>query len=187
MNLLKIYSAIIIAFSLFLITACNNDDPVIPNEEELINELSFMLVPASGGDTLTLLFQDLDGDGGMDPFFLEDSLAANTTYIGAVKVDHIAVTPSGDIMAEIIAEAEDHQFFYSSNLSGVGINYTDMDSNGNPIGITTEFITGEAGSGNLTITLRHEPDKLANGVSDGDITNAGGETDIEVTFNLTIQ
>ncbi|HBK71516.1 MAG TPA: type 1 periplasmic binding fold superfamily protein, partial [Flavobacteriaceae bacterium] len=35
--------------------------------------------------------------------------------------------------------------------------------------------------------LRHEPNKSASGVSDGDITNAGGETDIEVIFNITVQ
>ena len=35
--------------------------------------------------------------------------------------------------------------------------------------------------------LRHEPDKSAAGVSSGDITNAGGETDIEVSFNVIIE
>ena len=37
-------------------------------------------------------------------------------------------------------------------------------------------------SASMTVILRHEPDKAGAGVSDGDITNAGGETDIEVTF-----
>jgi len=39
----------------------------------------------------------------------------------------------------------------------------------------------------VTITLRHEPAKDATGVSDGDITNAGGETDISVNFPVEIQ
>ena len=43
------------------------------------------------------------------------------------------------------------------------------------------------GSGTITVTLRHEPNKDAAGVSSGDIANAGGETDIEVTFNVEIQ
>ena len=38
-----------------------------------------------------------------------------------------------------------------------------------------------------TITLRHEPAKTATGVSGGDITNAGGETDIEVVFDVTVE
>ena len=37
------------------------------------------------------------------------------------------------------------------------------------------------------MTLRHEPAKDASGVAAGDITNAGGETDIEVTFDVTVE
>ncbi len=42
--------------------------------------------------------------------------------------------------------------------------------------------TGVAGTGTLTFTLRHEPTKPNTGLSD-----AGGETDITVTFDVTIQ
>jgi len=63
-----------------------------------------------------------------------------------------------------------------------------MDADGNPIGldfiVTTDATTGTEA---FTITLRHEPSKDAAGVSAGDITNAGGETDVEVTFNVTVQ
>ena len=31
------------------------------------------------------------------------------------------------------------------------------------------------------------PDKFANGVKQGNIANAGGETDIEITFDVEIQ
>ena len=65
--------------------------------------------------------------------------------------------------------------------------YTDADDNGNPIGILTTLTTGEVGSGNLRIVLRYGPNKNADGVFSGDITNAGGETDIEVVFPITIQ
>ncbi|MEZ7887763.1 MAG: type 1 periplasmic binding fold superfamily protein, partial [Flavobacteriales bacterium] len=61
------------------------------------------------------------------------------------------------------------------------------DEEGNPIGLSTVLTTGEMGSGTITVTLRHEPNKDAAGVSSGDIANAGGETDIEVTFNVEIQ
>jgi hypothetical protein len=47
--------------------------------------------------------------------------------------------------------------------------------------------TSSAGSGTLTITLRHEPNKDGDNVADGDITNAGGETDVEVTFNIDVE
>ena len=41
--------------------------------------------------------------------------------------------------------------------------------------------TGEASSGTLTLTLRHEPNKPNSGLAD-----AGGETDIEVTFDVAV-
>jgi hypothetical protein len=37
-------------------------------------------------------------------------------------------------------------------------------------------------SGTLTVTLRHEPTKPNTGLGD-----AGGETDIAATFNVTVQ
>jgi hypothetical protein len=39
----------------------------------------------------------------------------------------------------------------------------------------------------LKITLRHEPNKKASGVVGGSITNAGGETDIEVSFDVEVK
>lgn len=89
--------------------------------------------------------------------------------------------------AEILAEDSEHQLFYSA-VTGLTITYTDEDDNGNPLGIETTFTTDDSFDGGaLTITLRHEPNKFGSGVSDGDITNAGGETDVEVTFNLGVE
>jgi hypothetical protein len=65
--------------------------------------------------------------------------------------------------------------------------HNDMDEDGNPIGLSTTVNTSDAGTGNLTIILRHEPVKTNSGVADGDPTNAEGETDIEVTFNYTVE
>jgi hypothetical protein len=47
--------------------------------------------------------------------------------------------------------------------------------------------TENAGTGKLKIVLRHKPDKNASGVANGNIANAGGETDIEVEYNVVIQ
>ncbi|MFT7376933.1 MAG: hypothetical protein ACI88Z_000758, partial [Sphingobacteriales bacterium] len=56
-----------------------------------------------------------------------------------------------------------------------------------PLGLQTTITTTDVGNGTLTVILRHEPNKSASGVANGDISNAGGETDIEVTFNITVQ
>jgi hypothetical protein len=55
------------------------------------------------------------------------------------------------------------------------------------LGIVNLAISGAASTGTLGVILRHQLDKNAAGVADGDITNAGGDTDIEVVFPVTIQ
>ena len=66
--------------------------------------------------------------------------------------------------------------------------YIDVDGNGAPLGLAFTLTTVDADTeGDLTIILRHEPSKSADGVAGGDITNAGGETDIAVTFPFTIE
>ena len=64
----------------------------------------------------------------------------------------------------------------------------ETDSEGNPIGLSTIWnLSGvSTTSETVTIVLHHEPNKNAAGVSGGDIEK-GGETDIEVTFQLEVQ
>ena len=173
---------VVLAFS-----ACEKDDPEIPNEEELITTLNYVLSPVGGGSAITLSFQDLDGDGGNAPTITGGTLNANQNYTGTLELLNEAESPAEDITQEIQEEDEEHQFFFQTDISDLQISYGDMDSNGQPIGLTTTLTTGGSATGEITIILRHEPDKSASGVSNGDITNAGGETDIEVVFPIRVQ
>lgn len=177
----------VLVLSVFLFPACDPETPKDPNEEEVITTLKYILTPNGGGDVVTLTFEDLDGDGGNPPTITGGTLAANTTYSGTLVLLNETETPAGDIAAEVQAEAEEHQFFFQTTLSGVTIAYDDTDANNQPIGLNTVVTTTTAGSGTITVILRHQPDKSATNVSSGDITNAGGETDIEVTFNVDVQ
>ncbi len=94
--------------------------------------------------------------------------------------------PAENITLEILEEDEAHQFFYSFTNSLATTTYKDQDANGNPVGVVFDLVTGTAATGNFNITLKHEPNKEAANVSSGDITNASGETDVQVTFNLTV-
>lgn len=169
------------------LTSCNTDDPDIPNEEELITTLIYTLTPQAGGNVVEFRFTDLDGDGGDAPVITNGTLVANTTYDGAVMLLNESETPSEDITEEVEEEDEEHQLFYTVTTANATVAYADADSDGNPIGLATTLTTTGASTGTMMITLRHEPDKGATGVSGGDITNAGGETDIEVIFDVTIQ
>ncbi len=174
-----------------LICGCggDDDDPVIPNEEEVITDLIYTLIPAGGGsETVVFSFKDPDGDGGQDPqITVTGDLMANTTYSGVIQLLN-ASDPSDveDITLEVAEENTEHQFFYQVG-GGLDLtfNYADTDEEGNPLGILTTVATGNSSTGSLTIILRHEPDKGAAGITIGNPTPAGGETDIEVSFETS--
>ncbi len=179
---------ILLMGSLLFFSSCKDDDPVPENEEELITTLQLVLTPDGGGTTATLKFQDLDGDGGTAPTITADKLAANTTYTGTITLLNESESPAEDITVEVKEEGAEHQFFYATTAGlNISFAYNDQDSDGNPIGLDFTLVTGDASTGTLRVTLRHEPDKTATDVSIGDITNAGGETDIEVDFDVTIE
>jgi hypothetical protein len=99
--------------------------------------------------------------------------------------------PASNITDEVKTEALDHQFFYawtSELQNSLALAYTDEDSGKNPLGISTELTTKAiAAKGMFRITLRHMPNKSADGVKNGLIANAGGETDIEIEFPIEIK
>lgn len=181
-----IYLSMFIGTAL-LMASCDPETPEPPNEEEVITTLRYTLIPNGGGDTVVLSFQDLDGDGGNTPVLTSDTLAANTTYAGTLEILNETTTPADDITSEILEEDVDHQFFFETTVGDMTVAYNDQDENGAPVGLSTNLTTVSAGHGTLTITLRHEPNKSAMGVANGEIANAGGETDIEVTFDTHVQ
>ena len=172
--------------SIALIFSACKPDPVDPHEEELITTVIYTLTPDGGGSTVTLTWKDLDGDGGDPAVITGGTLAANTTYTGAIELLNESETPAEDITEEIMEEDEEHQFFFQTDIADLTIAYNDVDADNNPVGLSSILTTGAAGTGSITIILRHEPAKDATGVSDGDITNAGGETDIEVSIPVDV-
>lgn len=165
--------------------SCSNDDNGPVNEEEVITTVTTTLT--GGGQVITLTSRDLDGDGPNDPLVtVVGNLTANTTYTGAVSFLNETTSPAEDITSEVEAEGEEHQIFYQLPAALGTVTYTDLDLNGKPIGLAFTLTTGNAGTGNLTVTLRHLPNKSATGVAAGDITNAGGATDALVTYPVTV-
>ncbi len=175
----------------FSITACNNDDDIADGggEEELITTVSLTL--ADGGTITILTFRDLDGPGGTDAVVTSGTLAANNTYSFSTNFRNETASPTELVTDEIRDEDEAHQVFYIPSGLNLDVMYSDdateRDEDGNPIGLVGTIVTGDASTGTLQVVLRHEPNKGAAGVPAGNIDNAGGETDIEVSFPITIQ
>jgi hypothetical protein len=183
---IKLFAAV--ALCVAAISSCD-EEPEPPNQEELITSVNLTLTPSGiiPMPIVTLSFLDLDGDGGNPPVITEGTLMPSTQYSVEIELLNESLSPAADITAEVEAEGVDHQFFYSSTDLDLDVLYADTDFDGNPIGIASEWTTGTAGDGTITVTLRHQPLKTASGVMDGDITNAGGVTDIQVTFDIEIQ
>lgn len=169
----------------------DEDDTLSPappaNEEELITTVRLTFQGANNAEQKQFSYVDLDGDGGAPPVIQADTLSADSSYTVTIQVLNESGVPAEDITAEILAEDEAHQFFFQPSGANLTVAYADADGNGAPVGVSTVWAVGAASNGTITVTLRHEPDKSAAGVAAGDITNAGGETDIEVTFPVVIE
>src|SRR6218665_52120 len=188
-NISKNFKYIAVATIAVVVSSCSDDDkpsvntPV--NEEEVITTVITTLT--NGTQTVTLTSRDLDGDGPNAPVVtLSGNLTANTTYTGTVKFLNELVNPAEDITDEIHEESDEHQIFFQVRVDLGTFNYADLDRNGKPVGLSFHYTTGNAASGNLIVTLIHEPNKNAEGVATGNITNAGGATDAQISYPIVV-
>ena len=173
-------SLLLIGFS-----SCDNepDDDDI-NQQEVITTMTLTLTPADG---VPVVLSFLDEDGDQEGIITGGTLESNTTYTGTIQLLNETTTPPEDVTEEVRIKDDEHQLFFQSTIDGLSVDYNDADDNGNPLGISTTITTGAAGSGTLIVTLLHEPLKELASVMNGDISEAGGETDIEVPFEIEIQ
>ncbi len=140
MKKFKLLTLLVIAATVF--TSCNDSDPAPVNEEEVITTLIATLTPQGGVTDIELKSQDLDGDGPNAPVItVSGNLAANTIYNGIIRVLNETETPAENVTLEVQEEDDEHQFFYVSDNNLVTTAYTDMDGNGNPIGVTFTLTT----------------------------------------------
>lgn len=179
---IKLLALLFISTLVSVSCSSDDDDDDHDHEEELITTVTYELT--NGTDVVTLEFQDLDGEGGADgTYTISGPLTANTTYSGTIELLNETENPADNITLEVEDEGDEHEFFYTSTVSGISVSKDDTDEDGNPIGIETTLVTGDAGTGSLTIVLKHEPTKPNNGTS----ADAGGSTDLEVSFSISVQ
>jgi len=169
------------ATTILLSSACNrDDDDSNPNEEELITSV-VLTFTTPGGTSTSFSFKDPDGDGGADPVVQDITLAAATNYTLAVKfLDESNPADVEDITVEVAEESAEHLICFSVEGGVPQPTIDDTDGNGKPLGLLSRLITTTAGTGKLTVRLKHQPDKNA-----ATPCNTG-DTDVEATFNLTI-
>ena len=202
-NILKLKYLLFAVLTLFIFTACEEDEAAPEEEEEMevITDVKLIFTPTntlSGLATVEATAQDPDGEG-VQELQVKDAinLAANATYTLTFDIKNNLETPGEDIGEEIKEEDDEHQIFFSftngafTNPTGDGnidnasdpVNYNDQDANGNPVGLNTTWTTGTAqNDGSFVVKLQHQP-----GVKTSSSTATTGDTDFELTFVLNIQ
>lgn len=174
----------------FLLSSCKDDnEPDFENDEELITTMEVVMMPSGGITEAEFFFSDPDGAGGDEAVITSDTLFSNTTYSFTIDLLDESGSETDTITDEILSEGTEHQFFYLFEPSlGISKSYLDVDANNMPIGLRGQLtIPDTTGTTEMTFILRHQPNKTARNVEDGDITNAEGDSDIEVTWEVYIQ
>tara|TARA_X000001036_G_C20441788_1_gene709601 strand:- start:94 stop:660 length:567 start_codon:yes stop_codon:yes gene_type:complete len=164
-----------------IIYSCSkgDDDPEEVNEEEVINRVSIVLADGSNSQTVTW------NEGSTPPAI---TLDVDKTYTASIYFyDASDPTDVEDITEEVIEEVDEHFVLWEiAGLSDFLITSAPTDyagSDGIPINLVTEWGTGGADSGNIKVTLIHEPTNKTGTTR----SSLGGETDIELTFPTTVQ
>ncbi|MCO6460404.1 MAG: type 1 periplasmic binding fold superfamily protein [Saprospiraceae bacterium] len=185
MNKLNGY-ILLLGAGLMLLVSCKDDVKPV-NEEEVINEVTIRLKDDHNRE-YNLEYRDADGSGPGVPVIKSDTLPTNTNLQGNISLLNTLVSPTEDITAEVSEEGTAHQFFYVFTDSPAPvIQYADMDADGYPIGIEIQCNTGDAYDGSLRVVLRHQPNKKGTGVATGDMTQAGGSTDVDILLPIVVR
>ncbi|MDH7446230.1 type 1 periplasmic binding fold superfamily protein [Aquimarina sp. 2201CG14-23] len=162
-------------------TSCSSDDdnPLVINEEETITTVRLTVLES--GTTASQVYTWTEDN--QDAI----TLSANSSYNFKIEfLDESNPSDVEDITAEVIEERDEHYVFYETTVTGLSFtNASDDTIDGDNIGIniSTDWSSTDAATGIVRAFLIHEPTTKTGDSRD----DFGGETDIEVTFNVTVQ
>lgn len=190
MKKVKQLATIFLSASIIL-TACKKPEVTNPTpvEEELITTVRLVVTNNSGfNKTFSYKVENGIGSATQGTVTIDDVvLAPETEYDVVVEVLDETKTPVENVTEEVIAESHHHLFvFESTPASGngsVSFHNGNKDDEGQPLNQTLQFKTGPAGTGSLTVTLKHEPTNKNATTLDA----AGGDTDAQAIFPVKIQ
>jgi hypothetical protein len=196
-------STALACLSAVFLAACGEEDlenPAPDNAEEVITTLKLKFTPQGGGAAINAEFKDADGPGGAAPTQTPINLAAGTTYTLELELLNETVPEDDEeyvIGNEIREEAEEHKLFFTGTAIGAAVThaYADKESDYGanavgddlPVGMKNTVTATAAGMGTLIVTLKHQPPVNGTPVKSATSTIADGGTDLEVTFQLTVQ
>ncbi|MBX2899318.1 MAG: hypothetical protein KF775_06695 [Cyclobacteriaceae bacterium] len=180
-----------------MFTSGCDKDPEPENVPEEITRV-VLVFTAPGAAPIEVVANDPDLGGPQSMEIGAIHLSAETNYTLTISLYngyYSATDPAYNVTTEVQEEGAEHQLFFSwsagvfSSPAGSGnigtsgtVNYADEDENGLPLGLVTNWTTGGAATGKeLRLLLKHQP-----GIKSATTTSADGESDLDITFPLTI-
>lgn len=189
----------LLAAGTLLFASCESEDPIQENEGEVITDVTLLFteLDAAGNPVgLTFSFDASDPEGievGGAPAIETVNLSAGKTY--QMEIEVFNSIENEDITEEIIEEANEHQFFFLGSAfsgSSAPLTYVYDDESGELIGvkgIVTVAANPSFNNAQMRVILRHDLDKNFPGADSPNFENfvqAGGETDLDITFPLVL-
>lgn len=170
-----------------LLAQCKSaDDPLPSDENEQITKVNLLFKEDGTSNETTFTWSDPDGEGGNPAIIQEIILKPNTVYTLELEVLDETKNPVDDITQEIMEEADEHLFVFTSTpASLLSYAYMDEDDNGFSIGLVGKVTTTAAGTGNFRVQLRHQAP--VNGVAVKDGTAGPGSDDVNISFVAKVQ
>lgn len=159
-------------------------DPAVPpaptNESEVITSVKIEMTDTLTGQKLNYFFRDLDGEGGNAPSQWDTIRMTDSSFYKVTLRFLNESDPNNikDISAEIYTEKANHIICFTPDLVNTEIKRTDSDGT-YELGLLSTWETGTISTGNITITLKHQP-----GLKNGNCEP--GETDAEVKFQAKV-
>lgn len=184
--------------ALLALTACSDvekDEHDHHHDHEVISTV--VLTFTSQADDAEQVIRWVEGEG-QD---VDIALATGTIYDLSISALNELETDPEDITPEIADEADEHQLFFTGSALDDALvthMYMDFDEEGLPLGLENEITAVTAGSGDLTVTLRHlalqdgnkvKRELMAEEVAEGGLSAIAGEgdNDFSIDFSITVQ
>lgn len=184
----QLFALILLVFAFGMtLTSCKKDhddvfNPPRPvNDEEIITTVQLNFTDVTGNQNpFSVIFRDPDGVGGDEPVRFDTiRLQSNSTYEVQILLLNETEQLAENLSEEVLEEGDEHLLCYTVSQADLTITRTDSDGQFE-IGLSTEWVTQNPGSGSVKIALKHQP-----GEKDG--TCEPGGTDMELEFVTIIQ
>lgn len=191
---LALYLFAVLAFGF---ASCESEDPEKENEGEVITDVTLKFQEVDGSNNpigTAVSFKASDPQGievGATPTIQTVNLTKGKKYLMTVEV--LNGIANEDITKEILEEAAEHQFYFlgsafTSNILTIAY----ADAGGIALGLRNLVtVSSSPGTNNtsMRVVLRHDLNKSFAGANNPNFENfvqAGGETDLDITFPIVL-